>query len=370
MRILQLGKFYPIQGGVEKTMYDLLTGLAERGISCDMLCAHNGGGSLEFSVTYKNRVICSKTLLQVFSTMLSPQMAVVLRRIAPNYDIIHIHHPDPMAAFALWASDYKGRVVLHWHSDIVKQKKLLFLYSPLQRWLLRRADMIVGTSPIYIAMSPLLSSFQSKCTYIPCCASSVHPDNASVAVLRQRYSGKKIVFSLGRLVHYKGYRYLIDAAKYLSDDYIVLIGGTGTLYEELKMQIERESLTDKVQMLGRVPDAELPAYYGACDVFCLSSIMKTEAFAIVQIEAMSCGKPVVSCNIPGSGVPWVNADGVSGLIVEPKDSRALADAIHRITTDSSLYEHLSLGAKQRYQQLFTKEKVINRCLELYLQLLK
>jgi len=370
MRVLQLGKFYPVQGGVEKTMFDLLTGLAESGISCDMLCAHNGAGSLEFSVAENNRVICCKTALRLYATMLSPQMVTSLRRIADSYDIIHVHHPDPMAALALWLSGYQGRVVLHWHSDIVKQKKLLWLYSPLQQWLLRRADLIVGTSPVYIAMSPLLRPFHSKCNSLPSCVSAIHPDKSAVEVLRRRYSGKRIVFALGRLVHYKGYRYLVDAAKYLDDSYVVLIAGDGELRGELQRQIAQEGLTGKVQLLGHVPDAEKSAYYGACDVFCLSSIMKTEAFALVQAEAMSCGKPVVSCNIPGSGVPWVNADGVSGLVVEPKDSRALADAIRRITTDNALYEQLSRGGKARYQQLFTKEKMISRCLELYRELLK
>ena len=61
----------------------------------------------------------------------------------------------------------------------------------------------------------------------------------------------------------------------------------------LQKQIENSGLTEKVKMLGYISDKDLPAYYGACDVFCLSSVQKTEAFGIVQIEAMSCGKPVI-----------------------------------------------------------------------------
>lgn len=85
---------------------------------------------------------------------------------------------------------------------------------------------------------------------------------------------------------YKGYRYLIEAARYLTDDYVVLIGGSGPLMCELQAEIETRGVEDKVRLLGRIPDGELPAYYGACDVFCLSSVQKTEAFGIVQIEAM------------------------------------------------------------------------------------
>lgn len=370
MRVLQLGKFYPVGGGVEKVMYDLLVGLSERGIPCDMLCAHVEQGKEEqIEVTAQNKVICTKTLVKRYATMISPQMISTLRRIASQYDIIHVHHPDPMAALALRLSGYLGKVVLHWHSDIVKQKRLLSLYQPLQSWLIKRADLIVGTSPVYIAQSPCLTAVQKKCTNLPIGIEPIASDAAGAARIRQQYAGKKIIFSLGRLVHYKGYKYLVDAASHLDESYVVLIGGSGELRSELQAQIDRSGLSSRVKLLGRVEEEDLPLYYGACDVYCLSSIMKTEAFAIVQIEAMSCGKPVISCNIEGSGVPWVNKDGESGLVVEPENGKALADAIRKVMDDKALYARLSEGARQRFAQLFTKERMINRCLELYQQVL-
>lgn len=369
MKILQLGKFYPVEGGVEKVMYDLLVGLSEQGIPCDMLCASTGKDALQVDITPQNHIFCTKTLLKKYATMISPEMVSRLRKIAPEYDIIHVHHPDPMAALALRLSGYKGKVVLHWHSDIVKQKKLLNFYMPLQNWLVRRADLIVGTSPVYIAASDHLAEVQEKCTYLPIGISAIDPRKEQVEAIRRRYQGKKIIFSLGRLVHYKGYRYLVDAARYLDDSYVVLIGGTGALRDELQRQIADNGLTERVKLLGRVADEDLAAYYGACDVYCLSSIMKTEAFAIVQIEAMSCGKPVVSCNIEGSGVPWVNKDDYSGLVVEPENGRALADAIRRIVEDKSLYYTYSAGAQSRFIEFFKKRRMIERCLELYQQVL-
>lgn len=369
MKILQLGKFYPVEGGVEKVMYDLLIGLSEQGIPCDMLCAYTGKGVLEVDITPQNHIFCTKTLLKKYATMLSPEMIFRLRKIANQYDIIHVHHPDPMAALALRLSGYKGKVVLHWHSDIVKQKKLLSLYMPLQRWLIQRADLIVGTSPVYIAASHHLTDVQEKCTYLPIGINPIEPREDQVEAIRHLYPGKKIIFSLGRLVPYKGYRYLVDAARYLDDSYVVLIGGSGILRDELQKQIDDNGLTERVKLLGRVADEDLAAYYGACDVYCLSSIMKTEAFAIVQIEAMSCGKPVVSCNIEGSGVPWVNKDNYSGLVVEPESGKALADAIRRIVEDKSLYYTYSVGARSRFIELFRKSKMINRCLDLYSKLL-
>jgi len=369
MKVLQLGKFYPVGGGVEKVMYNLLTGLPSHGVQCDMLCAYDGPGAKEIEVAPGCKLICTKTLAKEYATMISPQMISELHRRAGEYDIIHVHHPDPMAALALRLSGYKGRVVLHWHSDIVKQKKLLGLYLPLQQWLIDRADMIVGTTPVYIAASPYLKEVQAKCTYLPIGIDAVVPDSRHVEQLRSRYGGRKIVFSLGRLVHYKGFRYLVEAASQLDDDYVVLIGGSGALHDDLQQQISDLGLQDRVHLLGYVSDEELPDYYGACDVYCLSSIQKTEAFAIVQVEAMSCGKPVVCCNIPESGVPWVNAHGVSGLVVEPEDGATLAAAIRRVMSEPGLYDSLAAGARQRFCQLFERQTMIKRCHELYRQVL-
>lgn len=371
MKVLQLGKFYPVQGGVEKVMFDLMDGLSNKGICCDMLCANAMVGKATRVIEYNKfaKIYCAKALGKKFATMLSWQMVKMLRQINSNYDIIHVHHPDPMAAFALLLSGYRGKVVLHWHSDILKQKILLKFFMPLQNWLIRRADIIVGTTPVYVAQSPHLKNVQGKCTYLPIGIEPITYDENKVLLLKDKYKGKKIIFSLGRLVGYKGYKYLIDAAKYLPDNYMVLIGGSGPLKNALQEQIGHDDLRGKVILLGRISDEELPSCYGACDLYCLPSIMKTEAFAIVQVEAMSCGKPVVATQIPESGVSWVNADGESGLNVPVKDSKALAEAILRILGDGKTYQQLSLGAKTRFNHLFLKEKMIETCIGIYNKLL-
>ena len=362
MKILELGKFYPIRGGVEKVMWDITNGVSQRGVDCDMLCACEEPQVI--SLNEHGRVICVRSLKKVAATMIAPAMISWLRKHRKEYDVIHIHHPDPMACLALFLSGYKGRVILHWHSDILKQKTLLKFYKPLQSWLIRRADSIVGTTPVYVAESQALAKVQEKVSYIPIGVLPVEEDEAGAAAIRERFKGKKIVYSLGRLVSYKGFEYLVDAAGYLGDDFVVAIGGGGPLKDELQRRIDEKGLKDKVFLLGRVPDEEFAAWYRACDVYCLSSIWKTEAFAIVQIEAMSCGKPIVATRIPGSGVSWVNAHGVSGLNVEPCDAEALAKAITEITDDKH-YEEFCKGALNRFRTMFTFDGMIDRCLELY-----
>ncbi len=350
-------------------MYKLAMGLSSRNISCDLFYASKEGDSRTIEVNPHCRIFLSKTLFEAKATMISPAMIWKLRRIYKNYDIIHIHHPDPMAALALRLTGFKGKVVLHWHSDIIRQNKLLRYYRPLQNWLIKRADLIVGTSPVYIENSEALKDVQHKTICVPIGVTDPSQQEEKTPVdLASRYPGKKIIFSLGRLVLYKGFDHLIEAAKYIPDDYVVLIGGEGFLHENLQHLIDAEGLQDKVKLVGFIPQDEMVSYFKSCRLFCLSSIDKREAFAIVQIEAMAFGKPIVSTNIPGSGVPWVNLDGVSGFTVEPCNSKALADAIVRLCTDDALYERFSRQARQRYESLFTFSQMIDSMEQAYRQL--
>lgn len=366
MRILQLGKFYPIRGGVEKVEYDLTRGLTARGVECDMLCAGNEGFSGVVEEFACGKVFTCKTWFALAATMIAPTMIWFMLRHRKDYDIVHVHHPDPMAALALWCARYKGKVVLHWHSDIVQQHTAMKFYAPLQRWLIRRADKIVGTTPVYLASSPYLKDVQEKTVCMPIGIDGVEAvEKERTDALRARYGNRKMVFSLGRLVHYKGYEHLVKAAQYLDDDYVVLIGGMGPLRRDLERLIEKLKLNGKVILLGRVEDEELPVYYHACDVYCMSSVQKTEAFGIVQIEAMSCGKPLVATNIPGSGVSWVNKHGVSGMNAEPGDAEGLANCIKAIMADEETYNRFVQGSKDRFAQLFRYETMIEKCVDVY-----
>lgn len=360
MRILQIGKFYPIRGGVEKVMYDLTSGISARGIDCDMLCATLEAAPGVIKLNDHGRVICVKALAKLAGTMIAPGMISYLRRHKGEYDIIHIHHPDPMAALALRLSGYKGRVILHWHSDIVSQKEFFFLYRPLQNWLTRRAEKIAGTTPVYVAQSPHLSAVREKCTYVPIGISPVPV--ASGDAIRARFHGKRILLSIGRLVPYKGYAYLIDAMQYLPADYILFIGGEGPLRRQLEERVTELGLQDRITLMGYLPDGDVPALYAACDVFVLSSVMKTEAFGIVQIEAMSCEKPVVATQIPESGVSWVNAHGVSGINVQPCDPEALAQGIEQAYARK---EELGRGARALFLERYTLDAMIDKTIKIY-----
>ena len=369
MKVLQLGKFYPIKGGVEKVMEIFTEGLAERGFASDMLCASHNGETTDIVFSEESRIFRTKTLTKLAATMISPEMIFRLRRICSEYDIIHVHHPDPMATLALFFSGYRGKVVLHWHSDILKQKFLLRFFSPFQSWLIRRADLILGTTPVYVEESPFLRKVQEKTSFLPIGVDPYPWLSDEIKEIRAQYPGKKIIFNMGRLVPYKGYHHLVQMMTLLGDDYVLIIGGTGPQREDLETYARKLGVDNRVTFLGFVSDKIKPAYFGACDVFCLSSTIKTEAYAIVLVEAMSLARPIVATKIPESGVSWVNEDGVSGVNVPVRDAQALAGAIEHICSSQEHWTRYSRGARQRFYDVFTKDEMINNLIKIYSDLL-
>ena len=367
-KILQLGKLFPpFFGGIESVSYELALGIKAAGHVSDVLCVNEVGKKDSFDDVRGVHVTRCASFFKFASVYFSLSYILNWIKSRKKYDVIHVHCPNPLANIALLLFPTRAHVVVHWHSDIVKQKKLKVLYQPLQNWLLKRANRIIATSEVYAKSSSDLQQFLHKISIIPI---GIDPDKLEttsdgVETIRSRYRDKKIVFSLGRHVYYKGFKYLIAAAKELPEDYIILLGGTGNLSSELYQQVEQYGLTEKVQFLGKISTEELGDYYSACDVFCLPSIERSEAFGVVQLEAMSLGKPVVSTSIPGSGVGWVNKDGISGRVVSPKNVTALRDAIVELCDNPIPQDTI----QQHFTNNFSSSVMVNRTLTLYNQLL-
>ncbi|MDN3700437.1 glycosyltransferase [Vibrio artabrorum] len=228
--------------------------------------------------------------------------------------------------------------------------------------------MVVATSQKYLDSSLDLKGFYSKCGVIPIGVKRLPPlpkDVIHKYRLENDFDGKKIIFSLGRLTYYKGFDFLIEAARYLPDDYLILIGGEGELKQSLIDKIESVGVSNRVKLLGRLTDEELNVYFNISDVFCLPSVHRSEAFGLVQAEAMSLGKPVVSTDIVGSGVSWVNKHGYSGIVVPPQNSQLLAKGFLDIFDN---YNMFSFEAKKRYENHFTVDKMLSSFEALYFEL--
>jgi glycosyltransferase involved in cell wall biosynthesis len=369
--VCHLSKFYkPFCGGIESVVADI----AEGSHFCNTsVIAADQAGLPAREIINAVRVVRSKEYFNIAKVSIAPgYISDVFREC--NGQILHVHLPNPLATVALMLARVCGKnvskLIVHWHSDVVKQKFLKILFWPFEAWLLRKAKIIVVTSQRYLESSESLSQFVDKCVVVPIGISSIAGgiNLELVRDLRHKYSGKKIIFSLGRHVYYKGFEDLIEAAKYVSDA-VFVIGGSGPDTEKYRMQIAKGGLDGKVYLVGRVPDRDLPSYYAAADVFCLPSNEKSEAFGVVQLEAMSIGTPVVSANIIGSGVPWVNTHMESGLVYDVNNVQSLAQSLNLIINDQSLRESLSLGAKRRFRQYFTRDKSIEAIHSVYKKIL-
>jgi rhamnosyl/mannosyltransferase len=368
VRVLQISKFYPpVMGGIESVAWELTEGLNRAGVPTDVLCAAQATRTVVEQRDTGYRVIRAGQWGMWMSTSMSPAMPLRLLGLAQDHDIIHVHMPDPMAAAAVWMARPKGRLVVHWHSDVIRQRRALKLYQPLQDWLLDRAAAIVATSEPYARASAALQRWQHKVSVIPIGISDNRPQACSerAAAIRQRYGRRHLVFALGRMTYYKGFDVLIDAAAALPDDCVVAIGGQGELLEHYRTQVKRRGLAGKVHLLGHIPDDELASHFEACDVFCMPSTLRAEAYGVAMVEAMVMGRPIVASDIPGSGVPWVNVHGRTGYNVPVQQPRELAAALTLLLHDDSLRADMGAASRQRYLDEFAAPLMTGRMLELY-----
>lgn len=370
-KLLQISNYlYPNIGGIEQVARDIMNSLQDQDICQKVICFNEDAQDGEFVCHRKETVsdqvdgvevircgCFTKVASQSLSLTYPRRLNKVLKEFDP--DIVILHYPNPyVSSFLIPMLSKKVHLILYWHLDITKQKILGKLFHGQTLTLLRRADHVVATSPNYIEGSPYLRQFCEKCVVVSNCVRmdrfTVTPDiQQKAAEIRDRYKGKIISFAVGRHVPYKGITYLIQASKFLDENFAVLIGGKGPLTDSLENEAREDR---KITFLGRVCDEDLIAYYLACDIIAFPSITKNEAFGISLAEGMSFGKPAVTFTIPGSGVNYVNLDGVTGIECPNCDSKAYAAALSKLAGDEQLRAEYGGNARERVLALFTEEQ--------------
>lgn len=365
MEILMLTKAYPPWiGGVETHVKQLAEALASRGHRITVLaCSPNGRKEI---ISARNlEVILVPRLATVRSMPFSLTYPLCLRKFSP--DIIHIHHPHPLGFISALLFRPKAPVVVTWHSDIIRQKRLLQLFKPFQDCLLRKSGKIISTSPNLMQNSPHLRPFLEKCLSVPLGIDLGGFDQrmkheTARGIIRNLSTDRPNLLFVGRLVEYKGLVYLLRAMRDI--DAKLHVVGTGPMLDGYQEMVCELDITEKVVFHGQVSDEELAGYYGGCDVFVLPSISNNEAFGIVQLEAMAAGKPVVSTDLP-TGVPFVNQHNRTGLIVSPKDPNALSTAIKALLNDSETCKNMGLAARRRVEEEFSIEHMVDGVVRIY-----
>ena len=358
-RILQIGKFYPpYRGGMETHLEALCRELIKR-VDLEVVVSNEGRETTRevFDGVPLTRLGRVATLA---SAPLTPGLQSAITR--SGADLVHVHLPHPTAIIAYLLSGHRGPVVATYHSDIVRQRLLGAAFSAILHRFLRRCAAIICTSPQYIESSAVLQRHRDRCRVIPF-SIPLEPlqsvVDAEVETIRRRY-GERLVLAVGRMVGYKGFEHLVAAMAQVRGTLILI--GTGPLRDALERQARDAGLAERVCFLGNVSD--IAPFYHAADVFALPSVARSEAFGLVQLEAMACGKPVVNTRLP-TGVVHVSPDGVTGLTVPPGDPGALAGAINRLLDDPALRSRLGRAGQRRAREEFSVAVMIERTLDLY-----
>jgi glycosyltransferase involved in cell wall biosynthesis len=362
--VLQIGKFYPPHmGGIELHLEALSRALAECVDMRVLVANHCAGTRREFIDGVP--VIRARVIFNLAGAPICPEMIREIR--SSGADLVHIHVPNPAAVLAYLASNHRGLLVVTWHADTVRQKMLEWCFGPFRRIFVKRASALVATSPNYIESSPVLSANRARCHVIPYgipVERFSRPRPAAIAAIRSEH-GPRIVLAVGRLVYYKGFEYLVSAMARINGRCLIL--GDGPLRSTLEARARALGVSDRVRFLGEIHNEELAPFYHACDVLVLPSIVRAEAFGIVQLEAMACGKPVVNTHL-ASGVPFASLDGETGFTVKPADVEGLAAAVNRLLDDPDLRYRLGQAALRRVREHFTVEIMAARTLALYRKL--
>ena len=378
MKIVHIYKdYFPVFGGIENLIRTLAEAQAARGHDVRVVV-----NSLrrELELVERNGVRITKLPrhLNVQSAPISFNFHNAVRRETVAADIAHLHAPYPIGELCNLLFGQSRKTVLSWHSDIVRQKTLLKFYGPMLRCVIGQAHRIIPASEAYAKSSPWINGHLDKCRIVPYGIDASRFTEArtpEALALRQQWLAPfgaqpplvpLVVVGVGRLRYYKGFDDLIKAIAQTHNTLAVIVG-VGPLEVELKALAQQLGITNRVIFAGEPDDAHLPLYHQAADVFAAPSNSRAESFGISIIEAMASGLPAITTEI-GTATSWINQHNETGLVVPPLNPAALASAIHTMQ-DGVLRERMGKAARMRVLQEFTQERMIERVMRVYEEVL-
>lgn len=367
MRVLHFFKsYYPDTfGGVERTIHAVAKGARVHGIQSDVLSLSRNpvANTLEFEghKAYKARLV-----FEFASTGFSFEAISMFRELSAKADVVHYHFPWPFMDLVHLLNPPRKPTIVTYHSDIVKQKLLLQLYSPLMHHFLSGVDRIVATSPNYFQSSEVLQRYRDKTEVIPIGLHEADYPRASEK-LKDKWNArfpKPFFLFVGVLRYYKGLHTLITAAKDIGAD--ILIVGKGPMEDDLKAQATTARLSN-IHFLGTISDLDKAALLELCTAFVFPSHLRSEAYGLSLVEAAMFGKPMISCEI-GTGTSFVNVNGETGIVVPPEDAGALVVAMREMLCKAGRNQSFSRSSLWRYQSVLRAETMVKKYAELYQEL--
>lgn len=367
MKVVQLFKIYwPDNGGGIATTMKRIAGALQNETQQEIIVCHQQKGKKTKEEHYENlSVIHCQQMGEIISTPLSLEYLKKLKNSIKQDDLVIYHFPYPLVDIAILFGMIKCKKIVWWHCDVEKKSFLMKPYSWLIKNTLRKADRILVGAQGIIDNSDYLKKYKEKCRIVPFCVDDIFLAEGQKKE-EIRLTDKKInILFIGRLVWYKGLEVLLEAysrMKYCEKSLYII--GDGPLKTKINL-ICKEQKLQNVYLCGRVSDDEKIKYIKKCDYLVLPSISKAEAFALVQLEAMAFGKPVINTNLP-SGVPEISRNGVSGLTVEPNNVDQLAGAMDELAYNKEKRLKYGINAKNIVLRKYTSgifEKQIKKIID-------
>ncbi|MFB0545360.1 MAG: glycosyltransferase [Anaerolineae bacterium] len=298
--------------------------------------------------------------------MLSGAVATAALCRRQKYDVIHVHWPLPQGVFGLVGKRLSGaRLVASFHgAELLLTRRYPFL-KPVLRYIVERCDAVSANSSFTAGLIREVADVDVQ--VIPYGSSIEAPVKKEAPPLSA--DARPQILFVGRLIERKGLPYLIEAMDCLSDRILARLDIVGLGYQEpeLKRMVKERGLEEVVIFRGRVTDEELNELYANCQVFVLPSIIDahgdTEGLGVVLLEALSYKKPVIGTNV--GGIPDIILPGETGVLVEPGDAVALAEAIERVLSDPAWARRLGEAGYAYVSERFAWPRIVDDIMALY-----
>jgi len=366
--------FPPSPGGIETCVLELASRLTQKGHEVTIVTSSRGLPPKTYNnlIDGVGHVIRFPERFAILEIPIVPQIPSTLLFDFNNQDVFHVHGMTPSQSdLSLLFLRTRGAKAIYTHhfDPQTRGGHLTKLYAYFGRPFLKFANTIVASTPSYAQTSPFLNSYLGRVRIIPMGVDSDRFDgHFNDSYVLESYPGlmrfeRRILF-VGKLIYYKGPSFLLEAfAKLKTKNVCLIFAGEGPEKKKLVQLANFLHVSDRVFVMGAVPDTVLPSLYAFSDVLVLPSVTRREAFGIVILEAMASGKPVVATAIPG--VSDVVEHGKTGYLVPPANSIALAVAIDAILEHPSTARLMGETARQTARTRYDWKEVFARYLELY-----
>ncbi|MFA9439825.1 glycosyltransferase [Uliginosibacterium sp. sgz301328] len=363
MKVLHVYRtYYPeTQGGLQEAIRQICRGLTTCGVQSSVFTLAKNCEPARTMVD-DSPVWRARSAVEIASCdMGSPVAMMAFRKAAREADVLNFHYPWPFGDLLATLANPGKPYVITYHSDIVRQRVVEPMYSPLRALFFRGASAIVATSPTYAMTSTFLARHREKIEIIPLCLdeqSLADPVSGAVARYVAQPDRPYFVF-VGVLRYYKGLHFLIEAARQTGLQ--VVIAGDGPERDRLAAQAEG---LGNVRFTGYIDDGDKAALLRSARAVVFPSHLRAEAFGVTLLEGGLCARPLISTEI-GTGTSYVNLHGVTGLVVPPADPAALANAMTQLANDAELARRMGIAAQERCRDLFGIREAGARYARLY-----